>query len=66
MEVVILLMTSKISVPDKTKCVNVKVFNMLTKINETKQLIKHVPCDFKCEFNSTACNSNKKSNNKTC
>ena len=66
MEVVALLMASKICVPDKRKSVNFKVFNMLTKINEAKKMIKHIPCNCKCEFNSTDCNSNQEWNNKTC
>ena len=32
----------KICVPSKTKDVNVKVFNMLTRINELKNLAKHI------------------------
>ena len=66
MEVVALLMASKICVPDKRKSVNFKVFNMLTKINEAKKMIKHILCNCKCEFNSTDCNSNQEWNNKTC
>ena len=36
---------------------------MITRTNEAKKLIKHIACDFKCKFNSTACNSNQKWNN---
>ena len=45
--------------PSKTKDIDVKVFNMITGINEDKTLIKHISCDCKCKFNSTTCNSNK-------
>ena len=45
-------------VPNKTKDINVKVFNMITRINGAKTLIKHVSCDYKCNLNSTTCNSN--------
>ena len=38
-------------VPNKTKCVYVKVFNMMMRINETKSSIKH-SCNCKCKFNS--------------
>ena len=48
----------KICVPNKTKDVNVKVFNMTTNRNEAKTLVKLISCDCKCEFNSTTCNSN--------
>ena len=46
-------LSAKICVPNKTKGVNVKVFNMLTKITEAKTLIAHISCDCKCKFNST-------------
>ena len=36
----------------KTKDLNVKVFNMLTRINELKNLAKHILCDCECKFNS--------------
>ena len=53
-------LSAKICVP------NVKVFNMITKMNETKSLIKYISCDCKCKFNGTTCNSNEKWNNETC
>ena len=46
----------KICVPTETKDVNVKVFNMITKINEDKRLAKHILCDCKCKFGSTTWN----------
>ena len=51
---------AKIYVSSKTKGVNVRVFNMMTRINEAKTLIKHLLNDCKCKFDSTACNSNQK------
>ena len=60
-------LTTKICVPSKTKDVNVKVLNMITKKkNEAKTMVKHISCDCKCKFNSTTCNSNQKWNNETC
>ena len=53
-------LSTKICVPSKTKHVSVKVFNMITRIYETKTLIKHISCSFKCKFNSETCNLNKK------
>ena len=60
MEVVIQLMTylQKLCVLNKIKSVNVKVFNILTKINDAKTLIKHISCDFKCKLHSATYNSN--------
>ena len=39
-------------VPSKTKYVNVKVFNKITRIHDAKTLTKHNSCDCKCNFNS--------------
>ena len=57
---------TKIYVPSKTKDINVEVFNMITKKNEVKMLVKHISFDCKCEFNSKTCNSNQKWNNVNC
>ena len=62
---------SKICVPKQNKTkqkkdINVKAFNMIANKNEAKAMTKHIPCDCKCKFNSTTCNSNQKWNNKTC
>lgn len=42
------------------KDLNVKIFNIRTKINEAKTFIKHISCNCKSTFDSTTCNSNKK------
>ena len=48
---------------NKIKYVNVKVFDTIATVNEAKTLLKHLPCDCKCKFNSVTCNSNQKWNN---
>ena len=50
----------KICILSETKDVNVKVFNMITTINEAKTFVKHLSCNSKCKFNSTVCHSNEK------
>ena len=40
-----------ICVPSKTKCINVKVLNMI-RASEVKKIVKHISCDCKCKFNS--------------
>ena len=52
--------------PSKRKYRNVNVFNMITNRKETKTLVKHISCDFKCKLNSLTCNSNQKWKKKTC
>ena len=46
------VLSIKICVPSITRDINVKVFNVITRINEAKTLIKHISCDCKCKFNS--------------
>ena len=53
-------------VPGKTNDVNVKAFNMITKIYEAETLIKHISYDRKQKFSSTTCNSNQKLDNDKC
>ena len=36
--------------------VNLNVFNVITKINESKTLIKHISRDFKCKIDGRKCN----------
>ena len=52
------VLLSKICVLNKTKYINVKVFNTITNKNEAKTRTKHISCDCKCKFKSTAFNSN--------
>ena len=40
-------LSTKICVSNEIKDINVKVFNMITRINEAKTLIKHFSCDCK-------------------
>ena len=42
---------SRICVLNKTEdVVNLNIFNMITGINESKTLTKHILCDCKCKF----------------
>ena len=51
----------RICVPNKID-VNLKVFNMIKGIIESKSLTKHISCDCGCEFDSRKCNSRQKWN----
>ena len=58
LEVVILLMAYLIKcVPSKIENLNLSVFNMITGINESKALTKHMSCECKCKFDGKKCNS---------
>ena len=52
----------KICVPSETKEVNIKLYNMITRVNEAKTMVKHITCNSKTKFDSTTCNSNHKWN----
>ena len=57
---------NKISIPNKTKNLNLSVFNMITSTNESKKLMNHVSCKCKCRFDGKKCNSNQWWNNNKC
>ena len=48
---------AKLCVPDITKNINVKVFNLMAIINETRQIVWHETCKCICKLTSAACNS---------
>ena len=50
----------------KTKDLNLNVFNMITGINESKTLTKHILCECKCKFDIRKCNLNQWWNNYKC
>ena len=39
---------------------------MIIGVNELKTLIRHIPCEYKCKFDSRKFNSNQKWNNYKC
>ena len=42
------LFKKKICISSETKVVKIKIFNMITRINEAKTLVKHLSWDGKC------------------
>ena len=50
---------ARVSVPNKVKNVNVKVFNLMSGVNE-RFLVQHESCECKCGLNEGACNSKQK------
>ena len=53
-------LSSRICVPNITENVNINVFDMITRINESSALTKHISCKFKCQFDGRKCNSKQK------
>ena len=48
---------AKICVPNIIKNVNVKVYNVLMRLNETRNVLWHESCKCVCRLNSSVCNS---------
>ena len=49
---------NKVCVPNKTENLNLSMFNMITGINESKILTKHISCEGKCKFDGRKFNLN--------
>ena len=46
--------------PNKVKNMNVKVFNLILRVNKTRFLAQHKSCECKCGLNEIICNSKQK------
>ena len=57
---------AKICVPDVVKNVNVKVFNLMSRTNETIHIQWHETCKCECKFGSNACNNKQRWNKNKC
>ena len=57
---------AKICVPDTTKNINVKVFNLMSRPNETIHIEWHKTCKCKCRLDASVCNNKQKRNEDKC
>ena len=57
---------AKMCVPNIIKRVNMKVYNFLMRLNETRNVLWHKSCKCVCRLNSSVCNSKQIWNNDTC
>ena len=57
---------SKICIPKIIKNVNMKVYNFLMRLNETRNVFWHESCKCVCKLNSTVCNNKQIWNDDTC
>ena len=57
---------TKICVPDVVKNLNVKVFNLMSRSNETKSIKLHETCKCICRLNKIICNNKQKWNKDQC
>ena len=58
--------SGRICVPNKTEVVNLRVFNLITRKNESKTLAKYISCKCECKFDVSKCNPNQLWNNDKC
>ena len=57
---------AKICVPDVVKDLNVKVFNLMSRTNETKNIKWHETCKCECRLDAIACNNKQRWNKNKC
>ena len=57
---------ARVCVPNKVNNMNVKVFILMSVVNETRFLVQHESCECKCGLNESVCNSKQKWNPEEC
>ena len=57
---------AKMCVPNIIKTINMKVYNFLMRLNETRNVLRHESCKCICRLNSSVCNSKQIWNSDTC
>ena len=56
----------KMCVPDVVKDLNVKVFHLMSRANETRHIKWHEMCKCKCRLDASACNNKQRWNDDKC
>ena len=56
----------KLCVPNIVKDMNIKVFNLLARINETRKIVWHETCKYVCRLTSAVCNDRQEWNENKC
>ena len=56
----------KLCIPDTIKNINVKVFNLVSRTNETRHVEWHETCKCKCRLDASVCNNKQTWNEKKC
>ena len=57
---------AKLYIPNIIKNINVKVFNLMQRINEIRQIIWHETCKCVCRLTSSVCNNSQRQNESKC
>ena len=48
-------LSNKVCVPNKTEDLDLSIFIMISEINESKTLTKHISCECECKFDGRKC-----------
>ena len=56
----------KLCVPDVVKNLNAKVFNLISRTNETRHIEWHEKCKCKCRLDASVCNNKQRCNEDKC
>ena len=59
-------LSNRVYVPNKTEDLNLSVLNVITGINESETLTRHLSCECKCRFEGRKSNSDQWWNNNKC
>ena len=57
---------AKLWIPDVVKNLNIKVFNLMSRTNETRHIKWHETCKCKCRLDSSVCNNEQRWNEDKC
>ena len=57
---------AKICIPDVVKDLNIKVFNLMSRTNETRNIKWHKTCKCECRLDAIVCNNRRRCNNDKC
>ena len=57
---------AKLCVPDVLKNINIKIFDLMSRTNETRHVFWHENCACKCRLGSSVCNEKQRWNNGKC
>ena len=57
---------TKVCVPDNIKNANVKVFNLISRTNETRYIKWHKTCKCRCRLDASVCNNKQRWNEDKC
>ena len=59
-------LSNKVCIPNETTDLNLHVLNMITEIDESRTLTKHISCKCECKFEGRKCSLNQKWRNDKC